>query len=59
VTDVNRRLRGWYQYFQHSKANTFTTMDRYVRGRLRRILQWREDGQGKGKGYTHHRWPNE
>ena len=23
VTDVNRTLRGWYGYFQHSKANAF------------------------------------
>ena len=59
IADVNRSLRGWYQYFQQSKANTFATMDGYVRGRLRRVLQWREDGRGKGQGNTHHRWPNE
>ena len=27
VADVNRSLRGWYQYFQHSQANTFTAVD--------------------------------
>jgi RNA-directed DNA polymerase len=59
VADVNRSLRGWYHYFQHSKANTFATVDGYVRRRLRSLLQWRKDGRGKGKGAAHQRWPNE
>jgi RNA-directed DNA polymerase len=59
VKDVNRSLRGWYQYFQHSKATTFGAMDGYVRRRLRSLLQWRLDGVGKGIGATHQRWPNE
>lgn len=59
VTDVNRSLRGWYQYFQHSKATTFTAVDGYVRRRLRSMLQWRLDGVGKGIGATQQRWPNE
>jgi RNA-directed DNA polymerase len=59
VADVNRSLRGWYGYFQHSKANTFDTVDGYVRRRLRSLLQWRRDGVGKGIGATHQRWPNE
>jgi RNA-directed DNA polymerase len=59
VTDVNRSLRGWYGYFQHSKANVFTAVDGYVRRRLRSVLQWRLDGRGKGIGATHQRWPNE
>jgi RNA-directed DNA polymerase len=58
VSDVNRSLRGWYQYFQHSKANTFAYVDGYVRRRLRSVLQWRLDGVGKGMGATHQRWPN-
>jgi RNA-directed DNA polymerase len=59
VTEVNRSLRGWYGYFQHSKANTFRNVDGYVRRRLRNLLQWRLDGIGKGIGEAHHRWPNE
>jgi RNA-directed DNA polymerase len=59
VADVNRSLRGWYGYFQHSKANVFATVDGYVRRRLRSLLQWRLDGVGKGIGATHQRWPNE
>jgi RNA-directed DNA polymerase len=59
VADVNRTLRGWYGYFQHSKPNVFTAVDGFVRRRLRSLLQWRRDGRGKGKGMAHHRWPNE
>ena len=59
VVDVNRSLRGWYGYFQHSRASTFTAVDGYVRRRLRSMLQWRLDGVGKGIGATHQRWPNE
>ena len=59
VADVNRSLRGWYGYFQHSKANTFAMVDAYVRHRLRSVLQWRLDGVGKGIGVPHLRWPNE
>jgi len=59
ITDVNGSLRGWYAYFQHSKANVFASVDGYVRRRLRSVLQWREDGVGKGIGATHQRWPNE
>jgi len=59
VTDVNRTLRGWYGYFQHSRAGVFAQVDGYVRHRLRSLLQWRLDGVGKGIGATHQRWPNE
>jgi RNA-directed DNA polymerase len=59
VSDVNRSLRGWYGYFQHSQANVFAAVDSYVRRRLRSLLQWRLDGRGKGLGATHQRWPNE
>ena len=58
ITDVNRTLRGWYGYFQHSKANVFSHVDGLVRRRLRSVLQWRVDGRGKGIGEAHHRWPN-
>ena len=59
VADVNRSLRGWYGYFQHSKASAFATVDGYVRRRLRSMLQWRRDGRGYGLGAAHQRWQNE
>src|ERR1017187_9372533 len=50
VAEVNRSLRGWYGYFQHSRASTFTAVDGYVRRRLRSLLKWRRDGVGWGRG---------
>ena len=58
VTDVNRTLRGWYGYFQHSKANVFVTVDGYVRRRLRSLLEKRRGHTRQGLGEAHRRWTN-
>ena len=59
VTDVNRSLRGWYGYFQHSQANVFAAVDGYVRRRLRSLLEKRRGHTRQGLGAAHQRWPNE
>jgi len=59
VADVNRTLRGWYGYFQHSKDNVFATVDGYVRRRLRSLLEKRRGHARPGLGAAHQRWPNE
>ena len=59
VADVNRTMRGWYGYFQHSKANTFTAEDGYVRRRLRSLLEKRRGRTRQGLGSAQARWPNE
>ena len=56
--DLNRTLRGWYEYFKHSKSNVFEPIDGYVRGRLRSILRKRRGRTGRGRGNDHQRWPN-
>ena len=56
--DLNRTLRGWFEYFKHSKATAFETVDGYIRGRLRSILRRRMHRQGKGNGRDHQKWPN-
>jgi len=58
IHNVNRTLRGWFAYFQHSLANTFPTADGWVRMRLRSILRKRRGGRGCGRGSDHQRWPN-
>jgi RNA-directed DNA polymerase len=58
ITDVNRTLRGWYEYFQHSHPTTFGSLDGWVRMRLRSILRKRAGRPGRGRGADHHRWPN-
>jgi RNA-directed DNA polymerase len=59
IADVNRTLRGWYGYFQHSQANTFATVDGYVRRRLRSLLEKRRGRTRQGLGAAQQRWPNE
>lgn len=56
--DLNKTLRGWFEYFKQSKRNTFSGVDKYVRGRLRSILRKRNGLKGLGRGRDHQRWPN-
>lgn len=56
--DVNRTLRGWFEYFKHSHWTTFKPLDSWVRGRLRTLLRKRHKGKGRGRGRDHQRWPN-
>jgi RNA-directed DNA polymerase len=58
VTSVNQTLRGWFVYFQHSEKDTFSSLDGWVRMRLRSILRKRAGRRGRGRGLDHHRWPN-
>lgn len=58
--DVNRILRGWFEYFKHgSWIRTYKSLDGWTRRRLRRILMKRQKvSHHNGKGYAHRRWPN-
>jgi len=58
IAEVNRTLKGWFGYFQHSISNVFANEDAWVRGRLRAILRHRHKLKGRGRGRDHHRWPN-
>jgi len=58
IADVNRTLRGWFGYFQHSHRYTFPALDGWVRMRLRSILRKRAGRKGRGRGADHHRYPN-
>jgi RNA-directed DNA polymerase len=57
VNDVNRTLRGWFAYFQHSSyANVFRDLDGWVRMRLRTVLRKRLGRRGPSR--DHQRWRN-
>jgi len=58
IVDLNRTLVGWYEYFQHSHATTFASLDGWVRMRLRSILRRWRGRRGRGHGSDHQRWPN-
>jgi RNA-directed DNA polymerase len=58
IEDVNQTLRGWFEYFKHSHKWTFSSMDSWVRRRLRSILRRRTHHKGVSRGFDHQRWPN-
>jgi RNA-directed DNA polymerase len=59
IADVNRTLRGWFEYFKHSHQKTFRTEDGFVRRRLRSILrrQTHRKGSARAYGADQTRWP--
>jgi RNA-directed DNA polymerase len=59
VADINRTLRGWFAYFQHSSYRTvYRGLDGWIRGRLRSLLRKRTRRRGRARGADHQRWPN-
>ncbi|MFM8418884.1 MAG: group II intron maturase-specific domain-containing protein, partial [Verrucomicrobiota bacterium] len=55
---LNRRLRGWYGYFQGGVRNVYARLDEWLRMRLRSLLRWRVGREGRGRGRDHQRYPN-
>jgi RNA-directed DNA polymerase len=59
VTDLNRTLRGWFEYFKHADVLTFVMLDRFIRRRLRTLLRKQQKRSGIARNLAdHHRWPN-
>jgi RNA-directed DNA polymerase len=56
---VNVILRGWYNYFKRVEDNCLSSIDGFIRRRLRAMLLRRNKRKGFGKSYAvHKRWPN-
>ena len=60
IDNLNPTLRGWFGYFQHSRARTFGMLDGWVRRRLRSLLrkQTKRRGIADVRGADQTRWPN-
>lgn len=59
IEDLTPMLRGWFGYFKHAPLRTFTTLDGFIRRRLRSILRKQEKRPGMGRCHEdHRRWPN-
>jgi len=58
IANLNRTLRGWFEYFKHSHRYTFDPLDGWIRMRLRSTLRRRLKRPGRGRGRDHQRWPN-
>ena len=59
IADLNPMLRGWFEYFKHSRGRTFGTLDGWIRRRLRSILRKQQNRQGGARpnGADQIRWP--
>jgi RNA-directed DNA polymerase len=59
IIELNRTLRGWFEYFKHCHPRTFATLDGWIRRRLRSLLrkQLGRKGIARTHGDDHRRWP--
>jgi RNA-directed DNA polymerase len=49
VAQVNQTVRGWVNYFRHTNASpAFRSLQRFINTRLRRYLNFRQEGRGFG-----------
>jgi RNA-directed DNA polymerase len=59
VATLNPILKGWFGYFQHAHHYTFSTIDGFVRRRLRAVMRRRFHRPGQGHNQRDHKqWPN-
>lgn len=60
IADVNRTLRGWFHYFQHTTRSwAFRSLDSWLRMRLRSLLRRRQGGRGVARDQrASFTWPN-
>lgn len=60
IADVNRTLRGWFVYFQHStRRSVYRDLDGWLRMRLRSMLRRRQGGHGVARCQSaSYKWPN-
>jgi RNA-directed DNA polymerase len=49
IAQLNRVIKGWFNYFKHAKLTTFGGLDSFVRRRLRAVLRKRTKGHGCGQ----------
>jgi RNA-directed DNA polymerase len=59
IASLNPTLRGWFAYFQHAHHFTFSSLDGFIRRRLRAMLRRQKHRPGQGQCRRDHtQWPN-
>ena len=59
IASLNPTLKGWYGYFKHAHHFTFSSIDGFVRRRLRALLRRQKHRPGQGRCLNDHKqWPN-
>lgn len=54
IASIDPTLRGWFGYFQHAHRYTFSSIDSFVRRRLRAILRRQLHRPGQGHCFCDH-----
>jgi RNA-directed DNA polymerase len=59
ISDLNPTIKGWFGYFKHAHYYTFSSLDGFIRRRLRAVLRKHQKRPGSGRtGKDHRLWPN-
>lgn len=59
IASLNPILKGWYGYFKQAHRFTFSSIDGFIRRRLRAMLRKQQHRPGQGRCFNDHkRWPN-
>ncbi|MGH9439209.1 MAG: group II intron maturase-specific domain-containing protein, partial [Terriglobia bacterium] len=59
IASINPTLKGWYAYFKQAHPFTFSSIDGFIRRRLRAMLRKQKHRPGQGRcANDHQRWPN-
>ncbi len=59
ISDLNPTIKGWFGYFKHAHHYTFSSLDGFLRRRLRAVLRKQKKRPGSGRtGRDHRQWPN-
>jgi RNA-directed DNA polymerase len=59
IEELNPVLRGWFGYFKHAGRRVFSSLDGFIRRRLRSILRQHAHRPGRGATRADHQlWPN-
>ena len=59
ISDLNPTIKGWFGYFKHAHHYTFSSLDGFIRRRLRAVLRKHQKRPSSGRtGKDHRLWPN-
>ena len=59
IASLNPTLKGWYAYFKQAHRFTFSSIDGFIRRRLRAMLRKQKHRPGQGRCLNDHKqWPN-
>lgn len=58
ISELNAVIRGWFEYFKHSRHGVFKPLDGWTRRRVRSILRTRQGRRGIARGKDYLRWRN-